>query len=221
MKKETKKFVIFAAFVAVMVFLGYYFDIDERFSIEKIQNFIITLGLWAPVVYIGMYMLTSIIFFPASLLSTASGAIWGVYLGTVYTVIGAVLASIIPFIIARHLGRGFAAKMTEKNTAGVCDRFISKNGFFSILFARLIPLFPWDVVNYGAGMCGIRFRDYLFATALGIIPGSFTYNLIGSTLGQPLDITKVVIVTAVVVLMGTVTFLIKKKNGGIETIPPK
>lgn len=209
--KDKAKFLVLIIIIAAGIFASIQFGLKDKLSIEKIRNFILSAGIWAPLLYMVAYGFTSIILFPAALLSTASGAVWGPYLGTFYTVIGATISSSIPFFFARLLGRRFVGKMLNKaNKMDICDRFVGKNGFVAVFIMRLIPIFPWDVVNYGSGLCGIRFRDYLLATLIGIIPGSFTYNLIGSSLGQPIDKTKIILVVVLVVFLAVISFLYKR-----------
>jgi len=203
LSKDNTKFIILIAIIAIGILISFQFGLKDKFSVEKIRNFIERAGAWGPLLYMVTYGFTSIIMFPAALLSTASGTIWGPFLGTFYTVIGATISSSIPFLIARLLGRSVAEKMLKKaNKIDMCDRFASNNGFVAVLVMRLIPIFPWDVVNYGSGLCGIRFRDYILATLIGIIPGSFTYNLAGSSLEQPGWIKFILIAVLLAVMVG-------------------
>jgi len=208
--KDKLKFFVFLGLIAIIVFLYIYFDLHEKVSVEGIKNFITGMGAWAPLVYLLTYIVTSIIIFPNLLLSTASGVIWGPYLGTVYTVLAATIACIFPFWIARLLGRQFVIRKAKGTKVEICERFIGKNGFVAIMIVRLIPLFPWEVVNYGSGMCSIQFRHYVLATLIGTIPGSFTYNLIGDSIGKPLDHTKIAIIFTLVSLMVVFTILYNK-----------
>jgi len=208
--KEKIKFLVFAVLIIGMVVLSFYFDLHEKISVEGIKEFILGMGAWAPFVYALIYVVTSIIIFPNLLLSMAGGAIWGPYLGTIYTVLGATFAALFPFLIAKLLGRDFVGQMLKNTKLEICDRFVARNGFVTVLIARLIPLFPWELVNYGSGICGIRMRHYILATFLGTIPGSFTYNLIGSSLGQPLDKTKIILIFGLVVMITLFTILYNK-----------
>ncbi|NGX58786.1 MAG: TVP38/TMEM64 family inner membrane protein YdjZ [Chlamydiae bacterium] len=208
---SNKKVKFFSFLLIIIGFIAFsiYFDLHEKISVEEIKKFVLNMGIWAPFVYILIYIVTSIIIFPNLLLSMAGGAIWGPYLGTVYTVIGASIGSILPFIIAKRLGRDFVMEKLKNSKIEVCDRFVSRNGFIAVLIVRLIPLFAWELVNYGSGLCGIRMRDYLLATFLGTIPASFTYNLIGSSLGQPVDKMKIILIFSIVSLIAVFTILQK------------
>lgn len=105
--------------------------------------------------------------------------LWSFY-GTIYTVIGATLGASAAFLTARHLGRDFIEGFL-KGRLKVFDDGAERHGLKAVLFVRLIPLFPFNIVNYGAGLSKIRFKDFFFATLIGIIPGSFAYvNLANS-----------------------------------------
>jgi len=214
MKKETIKLIGFMLVLSLFIFLSHYYKLNEIVSIGSLKEFIKISGWLGPIFFLFLYIATSVILFPAALLSIAAGSIWGVMTGTILTVISAAISSIIPFFISRGLGNSFMDNLFKKNeTLNVCDNFLSKNGVISVLTMRLIPLFSWDLVNYGSGLCNIKFRDYLLATALGTIPGSLTYNLIGSQLGRPLDLKQlsIIIVLSLSLFIGTL-ILRKKQN---------
>lgn len=211
--RDKIRFALFLAVAVGLLALGHHFNLQERFNFEKIRSMVENAGPWGFVVFASAYLFSALIPFPATLLSTVSGAIWGEYLGTVVTVISATLASCVPFLIARYLGRGLVGKFIHKNhTANRCDRFASRNGFMAVLIMRLVPIFPWDLVNYATGLCGIKFRDYFLASLIGTIPASFTYNLIGSSLGQPIDKTKIILIVILVLIIAFIMVIVKRKT---------
>lgn len=219
--KDNIKFLVLIIIILTGIYISFHFNLEEKISLEMIRNFIQNAGIWGPLLYILLYCITSVVFFPATLLSTASGAVWGPYIGTLYTVIGATIASSISFFISRLLGRKVSQKIFNKSSKiSVCDRFIGKNAFVVVLIMRFIPIIPWDVVNFGSGLCDIRFRSYFLASLIGTIPATFTYNLIGSSIGQPLDKTKIVAVAVTVSSLVIVSLIYKKvilkrKNNGL------
>jgi uncharacterized membrane protein YdjX (TVP38/TMEM64 family) len=129
-------------------------------------------------------------------------------------VISATMAACIPFLLARVMARKAVRKLIEQNS-GVsrCDRFAGRNGFMTVLTMRLIPVVPWDLVNYLSGLCSIRFRDYLLGSLLGTIPASFAYNLIGASLGGTVDKKAIAAVAALTVLVAVMILTIKKRSG--------
>ena len=202
--------------IVAVIGISQYLRSSQSIDAEGIQNLVQGAGIWAPAVFLLLYVVTSLIAFPGSILSIASGLVWGLWLGTFYTVIAATAASVLPFYLSRLLGRDFIQKVTKLNILGKCDQFISEHGFISIVTARLIPFFPWDVVNFGAGLCGFKFRQYFAATLIGIIPGSFLYNSIGAGVGKPFGPVRFVLI-ALIALLGLGGPLIYRKIKGKES----
>jgi len=219
-KKIYWKFIALILIVGMVIGLSQYLQHGQKFSIEAIQNMVQSAGIWGPVIFFLLYAVTSLIAFPGSILSVASGLVWGPWRGTFYTVISATVASVLPFYLSRLLGRDFIQKVTKQNFLGKCDQFVSKHGFTSIVIARLIPFFPWDIVNFGAGLCGFKFRQYILATLMGIIPGSFLYNSLGAGIGKPFAPVHVVLIV-LVVFLGLGSPFIYRKIKGTKAVPCK
>lgn len=181
-------------------------------SLDAVKAWMTWAGPWGPIAFVAAYAASSFLLVPAWTLSVASGALWGPTLGTAYTVSGATMAAAVPFFVSRRWGRPIAERMMMKNrVAGVCDRMLSRRGFESILVMRLLPVFPWDLVNYGAGLCGIRFKDFMLGTFLGIIPASYAYNLIGANLGEP-DSSRALILAAAAILLAVPVLYYRRAN---------
>ena len=195
--RESWKFVFLVIFLVGMVLGSSALKLPERFSAEAIRGLILGTGFWGPLIFGLLYALSSLVVFPTALLSIQSGVVWGPLWGTVYTVVASTLASIIPYLLAKHFGHGFVGKFSGGAKTRICDRFFVKNGFITILLIRLIPILPWDAVNYGAGLCGFRLRDYGIATLIGSFPVSLAYNLIGASLGEPLSRGKISLIVAI------------------------
>jgi uncharacterized membrane protein YdjX (TVP38/TMEM64 family) len=213
-KKETIKVIAFVLLAGVLLIAGHALHLEDKVSIESVRDGLAKTGAWQFVLFATIYCAAALIPFPTAVLSSAAGALWGAYLGTGMTVISATLAACIPFFIARVMARRAVSKLIEKSPgASRCDRFAGRNGFMTVLIMRLIPVVPWDMVNYLSGLCSIRFRDYLLASLLGTIPASFTYNLIGASVGGTVDKTAVAVVAAITVLFAIVILIIKKRSG--------
>jgi len=208
--KDKLKFVFFILAIIAIIVVSHIFDFTGRFSVEGIRDYLLGKGIWAPVIYYLIYFVTSLIVFPSVLLSTASGVVWGPWLGTFYTVTAATLASMLPFFLAKFFGRKLMNKVFKGTKLVVCDQVRNRNGFVALMLMRLIPIFPWEAVSYGAGLCGFHFRHYLPATILGMIPASFTYNLIGDSLGKPLDPGRILLIAAAAVFSLTVMFIYQR-----------
>lgn len=174
----------------------------DHLTPEAIRDFVLSYGWLAPVLYIFLYTIRPLFLFPAVILSLTGGMTFGPWLGTFLDLIGASLGAFLAFFIARKLGRESIQKWMGRRLQLWDDR-LEQTGFKAIFFLRLIPLVPFDAVNYGAGLSKVRFRDYALATPIGIIPGAFAYNFLGDSFHQLFSPTFFLAVVLVVL----VTFL--------------
>ncbi len=182
LKSPWFKVLLIAVFVGVVFLILRKFNInfsgitEEGFK-EKVNSF----GIWGPVLYILIYVLRPLILFPAGVLSASAGIIWGPAKGFFILQIGANISSTVEFLLARSFGREAIKKHLKGKMANL-DEKIEKHGFLTVLLIRLIPNVPWDIQNLSLGLTKVRFRDYFFATLIGIMPGSFAFVYFGSSL---------------------------------------
>jgi len=182
LKSPWFKVLLIAVFVGVVFLILRKFNInfsgitEEGFK-EKVNSF----GIWGPVLYILIYVLRPLILFPAGVLSASAGIIWGPAKGFFILQIGANISSTVEFLLARSFGREAIKKHLKGKMANL-DEKIEKHGFLTVLLIRLIPNVPWDIQNLSLGLTKVRFRDYFFATLIGIMPGSFALVYFGSSL---------------------------------------
>jgi uncharacterized membrane protein YdjX (TVP38/TMEM64 family) len=161
------------------------------FSPEDLLKLIKDSGPWAPLVYIGLFICSPGI--PASGLAIASGAMFGLWWGYLYTMIGALFALIPPFWFSRLLGRKMLDKLLSKVGGSVEDKVeafqqnVEKQGWRYIAFCRLIPLFPFSLLNLLFGLTRIRFRTYLLTSFIFAMPNLFAFVYIGYAGTQAAD----------------------------------
>lgn len=133
----------------------------SRFTPESIRNVVISFGWWGPAVYVFMYSIRPLLLFPAIILTLAGGLAFGPWWGTFYVVLGGVLGACLCFMISRLLGREKMIKYVRRfSHLQAFEERMSANGFRTMLFMRVVPIFPYDPVSYLAGLSRIRFRDY-------------------------------------------------------------
>ena len=150
-------------------------DIDSK----DIQTYVNSFGKLAPIIYIIIFALVPLTLFPDSIIAIAGGLIFGLVKGYIYTAIGAILGATLSFYISRKLGRNFVKKLAKEKLDNV-EEMINSNGFFIIFMLRLIPLFPFDIISYGAGLTSVKYKDFILATFLGTIPGILVFTNIGA-----------------------------------------
>jgi len=202
-----KKSAIKASFllaILLAVLLLVYFVGVSRLTPESIRNLIISFGWWGPVVYVFIYTIRPLLLFPAIILTLAGGLAFGPWWGTLYGVVGGLLGACLCFAIARLLGREKMKKYLGKfPQIEALDGQMDENGFHTMLIMRVVPIFPYDPVSYLAGLSNIRFRDYALATAIGMLPGAFAYNVLGYSLTDMLSPTFLMAVVLVIIVMFT------------------
>ena len=157
-----------------------------------VKEIVASYGVFAPLVYMGMYVFACMVFFPGTPLTLVGGALFGPIFGTLYTVVGATAGAICAFYFSRAFGSGvFESKNNSLQTKLlVYNEAIIRNGFFTVLFLRFVPLFPFNGLNFALGLTAIKTRDYALGTFLGIIPGTFVFVFFGDSLStlSPLKI---------------------------------
>ncbi len=174
--------IIVLSIVAVFRFTSLQFS---DFTPTKIKDFILGFGWLAPVIFVAVYALRAVILvIPVGVMSLAGGLAFGKWWGTLLILAGATIGSCISFLVARYLGRDFidSMKWLHKGKIKEFDEKAGKSGFKLILFVRLIPLFQYDAVNFGAGLSKIKLRDFFLGSLIGMIPGGFINAVMGSSL---------------------------------------
>lgn len=171
---------LFLLFIVAAIGLVRYSPVKNYLTAEALQQFLNTVGLWAPVVFILVYAGGVCLFIPGTLLTGIGAAIFGAYWGFLYVWVGAMIGASLAFFIGRTLGRDFAASLIGDKLQKYDDA-IRRNGFATVLYLRLV-YFPFTPMNFGMGLTSVGFRDYLFGTGLGILVGTFIFTFFIGTL---------------------------------------
>ena len=154
---------------------------------EFLQNalqWINSLGAIGGIVFIGIYIIATLAFLPAALLTLGAGVIFGVIWGSLYVFIGATLGAIAAFLGGRYLAQGWVKeKISSYKKFAIIDKAVSKEGLKIVLLVRLSPLFPFNLLNYAFGITSVSFQDYLIGS-VGMIPGTIMYVYFGSLVGD-------------------------------------
>ncbi len=188
MNKNTTKVLLFILWSALIVGAFYCY---KKIGIpileypELIRGYLEPFGMWGPIIYIVLYTIRPLVFFPGTLLTTVSGLLFGPLWGIAYTLIGANLSANLAFCVGRYFGKGGGQKKTLKNsTLKKYKTAFRENGFLSVLIMRLIYL-PFDLVSYVAGASNVRITDFALATFIGILPGTISFVFLGASLTDP------------------------------------
>lgn len=168
----------------ISIFVGFskYKAANELSNLDLAKNLynFITGTTYGPLLYIIVYALRPIIFFPATLLTLLSGALFGFWQGVLFTVFGENMSA----NFAYFLGRVFGKDILPEDGVGILNKWqekVQKRGFESVLIMRFIYL-PFDAVNYGCGILRVKWKEYFLATLIGIMPGLMAFVGFGASI---------------------------------------
>ncbi len=176
------KAAILVIFIVTAVVVVRFTPVKELLAAEQLSAFLDGAGIWAPLVYILVYVVGVCLFVPGTLLTTLGAAIFGPYWGFLYVWLGAMAGASLAFLIGRYLGRDFAASLIGERLKKYDDA-VARQGFATVLYLRLV-YFPFTPMNFGMGLTRVRFWDYFFGTALGIIVGTFIFTFFVGTVKE-------------------------------------
>ena len=213
--KQTRllKFAIIAAIMLVAVFLM------QKIGVSELRELIGEHVLFAPMIYVLCLAILPIFLFPVPVLAVVAGAVFGLFAGSLYTIIGAMINSVLMFYIARFLGFRAVSDFTQNSKSKILKTLGEPGGKFSlILILRLMPLVPYNALNYACGVMNVSLRDYVVATFVGIVPATFIMVNLGE---KALDmrsngfIIACVLMAALVVLSSWGAKKIRAKRGDL------
>ncbi|HBI7001479.1 TPA: TVP38/TMEM64 family protein [Clostridium perfringens] len=152
-------------------------------NLDMIKEYILSFGIWAPIISFLLMVLQSVIApIPAFLITLSNAAIFGWVKGAILSWSSAMAGAVLCFYIARGLGRDAVEKLTSKFALKDIDGFFEKYGKHTILIARLLPFISFDLVSYAAGLTSMNFWSFFIATGIGQLPATIVYSYVGGML---------------------------------------
>ena len=153
----------------------------ENFNNENLKNLLENYGYYAPFIFIFIYAIATVLFLPGLILTILAGALFGPFFGTVYAISGATLGATLAFLNARYLSYGKIEKMIEGSKLEFIKKSVEEEGWKFVAFTRLVPLFPFNLLNYSFGLTKIKLSEYIWSSFLFMIPGTLGYVYLGFT----------------------------------------
>jgi uncharacterized membrane protein YdjX (TVP38/TMEM64 family) len=143
-----------------------------------------SLGAIAPLAFIAVYNIATVLLIPGSVLTLGAGVLFGLWWGSFYTIIAATLGATVAFWIGRNFARDWVSQQISKYPKfEAIDKAVAQDGFKMVFLTRLSPLFPFNLLNYAFGITQVSLRDYV-AGSIGMLPGTVLYVYIGSLAGN-------------------------------------
>ncbi len=147
---------------------------------------VLTWGIWGPIIFMLLYAVGPSFLVPGAVMTIAGGLAFGTLWGSLYSLIGADVGAIVAFGAGRWLGKSFVERIVGERFHEVL-RKIAKHGFQIIFYLRMVPVIPYNALNLLAGASPIRFKDYFWASMIGMVPGTILFAFLGDALWHPMS----------------------------------
>ena len=185
-------------------------------TVDDIRRDIEGAGVWGGLVFAVGYGIASLVPIPKSVVSIAAGIVFGFWWGVLLVTVGSIIGATLAFLLGRRLGKDLVERFLGGRLDKVDDA-LSDRGLKAVLIVRVIPVLPFTLVNYSAGLTRVNRRDYALGTLIGMLPGTLVFVAIGAfgfTLGWPFFIA-----AAIVVVLGGLVWLLVRRLRGLKAQP--
>ena len=150
----------------------------DRLDPATLQERIQSLGIWAPIGFIAIFALATVLFLPGAMFGLAGGALFGPLWGSIWNLTGATLGATLAFLAARYVASDWVARCSGLRLKQLIEG-VEAEGWRFVAFVRLVPLFPFNLLNYALGLTRIRPGAYVLASLLAMVPGTVAYTWLG------------------------------------------
>ncbi|MBV4426049.1 TVP38/TMEM64 family protein [Clostridium tyrobutyricum] len=203
--KRFKNYIILAILIAFFILVGYeyYFKYMKIINNPKmLKSIILSYGRYGVLAFFTLEILQVVVFFiPGEFVQIASGYIYGSFFGTILSVVGITLGSVIAYTVSKIYGRPFIEKITSKNKLKFFTKILnSKNINFLVFLLYLIPGIPKDILSYICGVSRMNLREFFIYSTLGRLPGIIISSYFGSKLYSGNKFVIVIISVSMVLL---------------------
>jgi uncharacterized membrane protein YdjX (TVP38/TMEM64 family)/rhodanese-related sulfurtransferase len=176
MKRATlARFGVFALVVAATIAA---ISFQDSLGTRALESWVQQFGAAGPLVFMSVYALATVLFLPGSVLTLAGGALFGPLWGTLYNLTGATAGAAAAFLIARYLASDWVHRRAGGRTRQLIEG-VEKEGWRFVAFVRLVPLFPFNLLNYALGLTRIPLGKYVVASYVFMLPGAIAYTYLG------------------------------------------
>ncbi len=190
-----------------------YFHLEQYLDKESLRRLVGSFGVWGPVIYLMVWALAPALLLPGLPITLAGGLLFGPFWGVVYVACGATAGATLAFLVARYLARDWVAAKISGTRAYGLDESVARHGWKVVAFTRLVPIFPYFLVNYAFGLTRIRLFPYAVATFFAMLPLTIAYVYFSSNILDLFQgkISVELILGAVLVVLATLIPVVYKR----------
>lgn len=175
MKTKLLRISLLVALAAAIAIAVGYRDLLDAAALE---SWVQGAGVAAPLLFMAIYILATVLFLPGSVLTLAGGALFGPVWGTFYNLTGATIGATIAFFISRYLASDWVSRKAGGRTKQLVNG-VEAEGWRFVAFVRLVPLFPFNLLNYALGLTRINAWHYVITSYIAMLPGAIAYTYLG------------------------------------------
>ncbi len=183
MKKSVIKILIAVGIIVAVYFVLRHYGITKHIRLEnvpKIKTWVESFGVIAPLVYLGLYLISTVFFLPGFPVTVLAGFVFGPLWGVVYASIASIISVASAFLVARYVARDLVEGWVKENAQfRKIDEQVEEQGWRILMVTRLIPIFPFNLQNYAYGLTKIRFWTFVFTSAVFMLPGTIALVMLG------------------------------------------
>ncbi len=166
--------ILLIGLIILILILAILFGVGDKLA--ALRGWIQSLGALGPAAFVGLYVLGVIVGIPGSALTVAAGGLFGSLLGVVLVSLASIIGASLAFLIARYFARDAVANwLSERETFKKLDGMTEQHGAMIVAITRLVPIFPFNLLNYAFGLTKIPFWTYVFWSWLCMLPGTVLY----------------------------------------------
>ena len=183
MKKHIIKIAMAVGIVTIVYFVLKFYGVTDHIQMEnvpKIKTWVASFGTIAPLVYIGLYLVSTVFFLPGTPVTVLAGFVFGPLWGVFYASIASIISVSAAFLIARYVARDLVESWVKDNAQfRKIDEQVEEQGWRIVMLTRLVPIFPFNLQNYAYGLTSIRFSTYVLVSAVFMLPGTAVFVQLG------------------------------------------
>ena len=183
MKKSIIKILITVGIVVAVYLVLRSYGVTDEIRLEnvpKIKIWVASFGKIAPLIYIGLYLVSTVFFLPGSPVTVLAGFVFGPLWGVFYASVASIISVSVAFLIARYVARDLVEGWVKDNAQfRKIDEQVEEQGWRILMFTRLVPIFPFNLQNYAYGLTSIRFSTYVLVSAIFMLPGTAVFVQLG------------------------------------------
>jgi uncharacterized membrane protein YdjX (TVP38/TMEM64 family) len=217
-KKSIWRPIILGIILISFMVLARVFNLGGRLG--ELREWILSLGALGPLVYVLIYIVAVVFAIPGSVITVMGGVLFGSVVGVASVSVGSTIGASLAFLVSRHFARAaIAQKFANNQKFHHLDQLTKEHGAIIVAITRLVPLFPFNLLNYGFGLTHVPFWTYVFWSWICMIPGTILYVVGADAVATAISEKRIpwLLIIILVVIGAIITILVRQARKKLRT----